>query len=287
MQALTVSVAWLDRAGVEQNVTVDSFVARLDPGLSGSLSIAPANIGASPPGGRHPAIPTAAKDLGDGISVFKPQAEGTVAWVFKNLTGVISRVCSGIAFAKTTSELTVEDLTSCTDTLGYLLSGYVRFSTVEPPSSDAPVSYAMPLDMQLTVSGTGYPLSPTYQCFDNAPADSLGPQAVVGYYCIVYPTVDVPRIWSGRLDVTGIPLGGSGSRICRYSADYDGDTLISNAEHPSSYTLVGGSLTRQNFLVIKATSTCPTGHRVDAAAGFFSDTRTVPHPDPDPPPPAG
>jgi len=59
-------------------------------------------------------------------------------------------------------------------------------------------------------------------------------------------------------------------RVCRYSADHDGNGRIDNPEHPASYSVVTTALGNQNFLVIRAAARCPadvgpfgTGNAVD------------------------
>jgi len=277
-KAIRVQVNWKDRTGADQFVSIDSFVSRVDPGLSGSLGVAPASTPTRRPGERDSAIPVNAKDLGDKTSVFKPLDNGTVAWVFNNLNGVITGKCM-VPLGTPTSALTVADVESCkNNTIGYLLSGFVRFSPDTPPNSDRPSGTALPLDMAIDITGTGYPVWPAYECYDDAPATAVNTMTYVSYYCVVYPNNATPRKWSGKLSVTGINLSGeSAAKICRYSADYDKNGVISNAEHPMNYSNVTGSLTRQNFLVISATQSCPAGHAADAPAGFFSNTATVLH----------
>lgn len=285
-KAVRVRVAWIDRAEGEQFVLIDSIIARADPGLSAALTQAPSSLTVQRPAGREASIPIGAHDLGDGRSVFVPSSNDTVAWVFNNLSGVIQGKCT-VAMGTLSSALTAADVASCSNnTWGYLLSGFVRFSFTSPPDSHQPNSAALMLDAGLvalpTLPAPAPPPdpAPVHECYDNSGqvAPALG--TVVSYYCIVYPSIALPRVWSGRLQLAGISLALNDPhprKICRYSADYDRNGSISNAEHPSDYVKVGGALTRQNFLVINASETCPVGHAVDPAAGYFSNTATVLH----------
>lgn len=282
-KAVRVRVSWLDRAGAQQWVQLDGFVAAADPSLSGVIMQPPEGNPTRQPG-RHQAIPAPAKDLGDGRSVFKPPALASgVAWVFDNRSGVIAKRCTGLSPSASSADLTLADVAgACTaDVNALLLSGYVRFSTGGTPDPEQPNSPALPLNMGLTTTADAGPV-PSFECFDDAPAAADATRtAGVRYYCAVTPFTRTPPSWDGRLIVLDLPLGGSDYKVCRYSADYDGDTRTSNAEHPLDYKKVETALTRQNFLVVGAAQTCPAGHRVDPSLGHFFDSATIEHqPDP-------
>lgn len=276
MISVDVAVQWTDRASELQNVRLSTFIAAIDPGLSGSLMIPPPDgISSRRPQGRSTDIPPVAADVGGGRSVFKPDASGTVAWVFNNLSGEITSVCAGLSPSTQAADV---DISGCTATKAYLLSGYVRYSTVSPPDSEQPNSAAMAFGLTLAVDVpvAEFP-SPAYQCYSRFPSATVG-----SYYCAVFPrssTGDAANrpvnTWGGRLDLTGISLGTY--KICRYTADYDGNGSISNAEHPATYTKVAGALTRQNFLVIRASESCPAGHPASPDTGVFTNTATVLH----------
>jgi len=91
-------------------------------------------------------------------------------------------------------------------------------------------------------------------------------------------TTTATTAWFGRLNVGDIiPASGTSTwQICRYSGDYDGNGVISNGEHPLDYRVVEGALGNQNFLVIKSTTTCPTGADGTTSGTFFS-IATVAH----------
>lgn len=275
-KALRINVSWTDRTEGQQFITLDSILSRTDPILSGGLSLSSKAPSYRRPSNRDGNIPTPAKDLGNGSSAFKPLPGGDVVWVFNNLTGVITGICN--IPAKPMADLVAADVDSCkSNTLGYLLSGFVSFSDDSPSDPGKPQGLALPMDLNLALTQSSA-LTPSYQCFNNAPITSPSTQTFVAYYCIVYPNADTPPIWSGQLTLTDIPLTGIGARtICRYSADYDGNGSIGNAEHPLVYTKVSASLSRQNFLVIPGTETCPVGHGIDASQGLFSNTATVRH----------
>ncbi|MBI5258324.1 MAG: hypothetical protein HY855_17600 [Burkholderiales bacterium] len=129
-RAVNVTVSWVDRGGTTRNVIVRDLVSRVDPALSGLLSTVRKLSAVGRRNNRHPTIPPRAHDLGDGASIFKPQENGTVAWVFDNITGEITHVCS-VSTTDTSDTLTTATVaTSCTVLAvgAQLLSGEVRFN---------------------------------------------------------------------------------------------------------------------------------------------------------------
>jgi type II secretory pathway pseudopilin PulG len=278
LKALRVHVAWTDHSGNDQFVLLDSMISHADPALGGSLGIAPTAAQHRPRAGRNAQIPAAAKPLeGEpNSSVFKPLSQGTLAWVFNNLTGLISGRCT-VNAASSAATLTAADLAQCTNnSAGYLLSGFVRFSDTLPPDALHPSGTALPLALGLTQLSPEPLQAPGFECFDDAPTGASA-SLFVSYYCAVYPNGAAQRVWSGRLDVLGLALGGNDWKVCRYSADDDGNGQISNAEHPLSYTAVTSPLSQQNFLVIRAAATCPAGQAINPANGVFASNATVLH----------
>jgi type IV pilus modification protein PilV len=107
------------------------------------------------------------------------------------------------------------------------------------------------------------------------------------YTCVVTPSnTGTPREWWGRLDLVPetagsprVPWSTSTYRVCRYSADYNGNGL-SNSDHPRNYRRVTGALDSQNFVVIQSGSNCPTDTAptyTGNQAGDFHNTNTAPH----------
>jgi Tfp pilus assembly protein PilV len=315
-QARTVQVVvdWKDRATESsrnddvQQVVLSTVVARVDPAFAAVVSFTPPPGGIRQPADRHPAIPTAAKDLRDKTSVYRPSSLASTVWVFNNLTGVITGVCS-IEAGTPVSALTAADVEACkNNTVGYLLSGTIRFSNADPVNPTVPEAAAIPLDVAIVASsyleariGTdGRPVKdsagnvimdtvmatpPTYQCFNNSLSGSPGTQAFVNYDCIVYPDSGTRRTWSGKVILTGFDTGTTADdhRVCRYSADYNGNgsvyvtntTFLDNYEHPAVYVKVTGSLARQNFLVVRGDRACPSAPAVDPTHGVFVDYSTA------------
>lgn len=280
LKALRVEVSWVDRANETQRVELNTFIAKADPALSGSMMVPPVSSPTRRPGEREASIPVQAKDLGNKTSVFVPSPTATVAWVFNNLTGVITGRCT-VAMGTTSNSLSLQDVESCSNnTVGYLLSGTIRFSNSLRPDPANPEGFALPLDVVITnsrLSGAiAAPTADQQQCFDDAPTSPSSTMPFVSYNCFIAPNEGTPRIWSGRAELSGIELTGANARkVCRYSADYDGNGSISNAEHPENYNAVSYSLARQNFLVINASvSRCPSGAAINPANGVFVNSNT-------------
>ena len=278
LREVRLRVQWQDRAGNDQFVMLDSFIARADPALGASLGLPASTSATRRPAERDVSIPVLAKDLGNGKSVFVPAPTATVAWVFNNMTGTITGVCT-VAMGTLNSSLTAADVAGCSNnTVGYLLSGVVKFSSAAMPDPAQPGGTAWPLDVGIVNSRLNGAISaPVHQCFDDAPTSAANTMAFVSFNCFVEPNNATPRIWSGRLELSGLNLGGGADakKVCRYSADYDGNGSISNTEHPENYNAVSGSLARQNFLVINAAASCPAGAAINPANGVFVNNSTV------------
>ena len=306
LKTVRVSVAWLDRAGQNQTVTLNSLIARADPALSGALSLAPSGAPVRQPLGRQSGIPVQARDLGNGTSGFKPPGSegGGVVWVFNNLTGVVVGVCNGVATAQ--DDLTTADVESCSNNAnGLPLSGYVRFATgsTQPTAVNAehPASSARNLDVALALTSTGH-ATPDHVCYADAPKTALTTSKAVAYWCVIFFNLDALPRWSGTSTLTPLAFvepaddvawtlatdaadtSASRYRVCRYTLATSDAQAIPNQWHPRTYTdvPVGQTLTNQNFLVIRAGDgtvafQCPTDVPPDPAAGDFVNSNTLPH----------
>ncbi|MFG6441178.1 type IV pilus modification PilV family protein [Roseateles sp. LKC17W] len=307
-QAVSVTVGWEDRSGAQQQLVLDTIISRAAPVFSLAMGVAPPSSGLRLPDKRNPVIPQSAKDLGNGASAFRPGGGSSAVWVFNNRTGVITGVCE-IPVDQAVSTLMASDVESCrNNTVGYLVSGTIRFSLGDTPDATAPQSTALPqplnASLNLTPSqfktrrngvlvlapGGDYPVSPNHVCFSDAPEAGATTRTAVNYSCLVHPNTQSPRNWWGQLLLTGLSLGATSStyKVCRYSADYNGNGYthipttdpegldkIDNEEHPAAYQRVSYSLARQNFLVVRGDAVCPGAPAPDASAGVFVDYSTV------------
>ncbi len=114
----------------------------------------------------------------------------------------------------------------------------------------------------------------------------------VSYACVVTPVdhdgVATPKRWWGS--VTLVPNSSSSDgtvwsistgqrKVCRYSADFNGNAKISNSEHPLWYRGVTGALDSQNFLVISDGQSCPTDKAANplGSPATYADNTTANH----------
>ena len=159
MKDLRITVAWTDRDNKSQQAVLRSVIAGNDPRFAAALSIPPNGSPVKDPLGRDLRVPIPAKDLGDGTSIFKPDAIGALAFVFNNDTGAITSKCTAVSTAMSTAQLTIANLASagCTSVNGLLLSGYVRFSVGNTPDAATPNDATLPLLMRVDLDSTAPP----------------------------------------------------------------------------------------------------------------------------------
>lgn len=251
---IELGVAWRDRRAESDNQWVDfaTLVTGTPPALAGSLFLPADGTGLALPQGRNPAIPAQATDLGNGTSSFSPPGGEGVSWIFNNLTGVITSLCTPTG--------------TCVATNAFLLSGYVRFATgtrptpalaeVPPPLSEADRASIADLPTAfVTVQRSGSPTPAVVNCLHQVYA------GYVAYHCAV-PLLTNATTWSGRsslhpANLATLPVGdlpdtrasATAVRVCRYTTAL---RPTRNADHPLDYSNVTGALTNQNFLVISA-----------------------------------
>ncbi|MFG6487714.1 prepilin-type N-terminal cleavage/methylation domain-containing protein [Roseateles sp. BYS78W] len=296
-KTVRVTVAWTDRSGTDQSIFLDTIISQTDPVYGLALGVTPPTNGVRQPDKRNPVIPQGARDLGNGSSAFQPSINSTRVWIFNNVTGVITSRCQ-------LSTQTANGLDSCdNNTIGYLVSGTVRFSQLATPDPSNPEASALP---SLTIAPTliasqfktadgkslapgGSDYSPSPECFNDSPSVSTPNQTMVNYSCVVYPNSQ--RNWWGQVLISGLSIGTDDGqyKVCRYSGDYNGNGytyktvpvvnlndpgfLIDNEEHPETYRAVTYSLARQNFLVVPGKSACPL-LPADTTASRFVDYST-------------
>ena len=203
LQAVQIDVNWLERSAANQNIRLNSFIAGASPALAASLRIPGHPGGTRNPRDRHASIPLSAKDLGNKTSGFVPSPNQTVAWVFNNLTGVITGKCL-VPMGTINAELTQADLQTCTTVHGLLLSGFVWFSTAAAPDPNRPEGTARPIEFKMATIMVGpedAPVqTPSYECYSDAPSSTPSAMRYVSYYCAVYPAFSDKPVWS-----SGVP----------------------------------------------------------------------------------
>lgn len=290
LRSVTTTVTWADRQAGEHTLTLATALSAIDPtqGAATVLARDPPRSGGSGgttgsgAAGRSLRIPAAAKNLGDGRHAFKPRVDETLVWLFDSVTGDVNGRCDSRVGVDNT-QIDATSLGNCKTLTGLLLSGHVRFATnsdtLTATDAEQPASPAMSLNLRLTLTTLNHP-APAWECVQDGPLDTppaTTTRTSIAWYCVIQPVAPAaggtPR-WSGRLDL--VPSGWSlvtstsGTagryRVCRYSADLDGNGRIDNAEHPASYSVVTTGLSNQNFLVIRAAARCPVDSGTGTAA---------------------
>lgn len=263
-----VKISWADRSGQPQELVLSTEIQRSPPELAASLIVPASGTATQLPRGRHPTIPQAAIDNGDGTSSFTPPGPGSgPVWKFNNTTGVIEDLCSP----------------SPCPTTARLLAGFIGFSlpsaplNSEHPPSDVPAGFSSKVKIEINPL-TPAPPAPTPPAL-TPPLCYLEeiPPKVLAYYCAIpVGTSTTPNyVWSGRSYLAPIspppsppPLdlsGGSptGYQVCRYTTVPgiplvgSGTPPLRNEDHPDQYKDVRTNLVNQNFLVIGGGVSCP------------------------------
>jgi len=308
-KVVKVDVRWADRGNNENLATLNTVVLGAAPALTARLSLPFVAAAVSQRGNRHSSVPLEARDLGNGTSAYKPFDEGSSAWVLNNRTGWVTQICTGVTLSQAT--LTSAALTTCSALTvpGRLVTGKVQFDLRTPAQFVADASMAetpqgpvLPLDASApllflndasnaAVNQSTGPICVSRQVAD---ATTAATRTFTPYACVVFPTDTTG--WGGQLllnpgdyaDATPgnwqIGTAATEFRVCRYTTA--ASDLTANANHPKTYCRVSSNsctsrvtenLSHQNFLVLRATQTCPTDTAVDVAAGNLVNSNTLAH----------
>lgn len=272
MRTASVSVAWINRAGEAQSVTLSTVISKSDPSDSGFLTFPlQQNTNLKLPGNRNINIPIPSIDLGGGKSALVIQSGVTL--VFSNVTAGIIQKCSGTVTAATYAADAGNGATvGCSDFLGYVLSGYVSGAITTSP--------LMPTGID-TSSITGS--NGTISCVFGPAPDPLHPGSYItgyDYYLCAIP-VALNQTWSGRIRLKGVLNPTATYKtllVCRFPY---GSSLQNNNENNSNalstqYVSVNESLDNQNYYILADTLTanasCPT---ITASGGTVANGGAV------------
>jgi Tfp pilus assembly protein PilV len=141
---INVSVAWTDRTGTNQSVTLNSVISRSDPQKINFLASNSGSTTNRQPKNRSIDIPYPATNFDNGTSGFKPGGSSSTYFIFDNTTGNVLYRCSGSTLASYSSS-------NCTaySSGAYLLGGYIYYYG----GSGAPLS-ASDLTLEISASST-------------------------------------------------------------------------------------------------------------------------------------
>jgi hypothetical protein len=282
LKGMNVTVTWKDRNNLNQAVSLATAIHGVAPELAGTLSVPSNGTPTSSPGGRNRAIPWNAVPLERNRSGFVPPqvAGGNVVWVFDNSTGIL-RVCNVVNIS--ISVAAAGNITGCDETeyeKFELLSGFVSFAnnaSTQATASDAwrPKGTAFPVAVQfIQTAPTGLTASPV--CFTESP---VADQPTLAYFCAVPIGSEKTRpAWSGYSIVTSSLLAAEpavgGFLTCRYTSTRTDSPPPPNNKHPRSYVDVAGTLSGQNFLIVRVV----TNTDADCPDGLPNGSTTYPQP---------
>lgn len=295
MRGLTVNMAWTDRAGEPQTVSISSVLSKTDPADSGYLGFPlPLNTNLKRPKNRNLDIPIPAIDLGNGESTVKFGTEGKYV-VFGNISGDVVKICTPTLTGTPTNADIIAALTSansgtsnCIQITGYIIAGYVgRDSSVSNVDWNA-------LESGLGIDYTGITRNAAgaenITCqFGNATNQNTG--ATIPdfkyYLCVVplaaptpAPSTNGPYNWSGTIRIAGPSawnISANKYYVCRYQYTTTNSLTDANPRNVQPYVEVNKSIDQQNYLIAttanatSATSpTCPASMTVaNVSAGVL------------------
>lgn len=279
MRGLTVNVAWTDRAGEAQKVTLSSVLSKTDPADTGFLGFPlPLNTNLKRPKNRNLDIPIPAIDLRTGESAVKFGTTGQYV-VFGNISGDIVKICTPSLSGTPDEEEVIEALTStdpstrnCTEIKGYIVAGYVgRDSSVSNTDWSA-IEGGLGIDYSGITRNAAGATGITCQ-FGNAVNQNNG-TTIAGfkyYLCVVPlapPSANAPYDWSGTVRIAGPSAwhsSGNKYYVCRYQYTATNSLTDINQRNVQPYVAVNRSIDQQNYLIAttsNSTSTaepiCPT-----------------------------
>ncbi len=288
LKSVTAGVSW-SFAGRPRHLALHTLASGVDPRLPAVAALVrdaldpddtPSHAPASPTQARA-SLPRDAIVLDSGLAMLRLWPDDGRVWVLDRLSGMITQSC-WVSPSRDPSTLRVAHLEGCSALSGMWLSGSVRFADPQDPTPEVskpdPGGVALGLDLNIRSEGAPASIS-SGSCVDNAPdTPSPLPRTHVRFHCRL-PTWGTPPTWSGRIDIVprGWTLGTTASdwRVCRYSADQNGNGRIDNAEHPATYVELDTSLDDQNFLIVRGDRACPG--TAQASGEDTTDLTTQPH----------
>jgi len=239
MRRASVVVSWVDRAGITNQMSLDTVISKTDPADVGALGFPlPQNTTLKRPKNRSMNIPVPALDLGNGKSVY--QMASNFAVVFSNDSGYVVQRCDHTVTSQS-------DLASgCELYDAFIVAGYVSKTMSSFPTALG-VNHS---------SLTDYDSSRALECTIGDAVDQNTGQTMSHYkyyLCIVPVTTD--GTWSGTMRLAGM-ASGTDYLVCRMQFPAAAG-LSANARNVQPYSQVNDSLDNQNY-IITTSGSCPT-----------------------------
>lgn len=284
--AMSVTVSWTDRTDQTQSVRLATAIAGIAPELAGTLSVPGEGDIVRQISGRNRAIPRIAKDLGGGMSGWIPPGSPTVAWVFDNITGLIT-LCTTTAASINgliyDTVNTANNNVTCTTNQAMLVSGFLRYAldTIQPTAVQASAPPSGPIDapafnlMEVWVNHSTVGFASPYPCVVQHVNLSPGvTTAYSAYYCAVPVTIiaGVPPAWTGSLAV-----GPTAMMAPVLSTTYNAMIKACRYQAAASYVVQKEALANQNFLLIRAGTGPDSPPSAQTGTAFTCPSPTLAH----------
>jgi Tfp pilus assembly protein PilV len=282
-RTITVTVAWTDRAGDNDQVVLQSVISKSNPADIGSLRAATVPSGfLYAPKGRNPGIPIRAVDIPSSDPYQPPERSRLYRagrwFAFLNESGEVFD-CGGTTMPTNDTNL----LSECTKVT--LLAGYISAAQGATLPSETQINAKFvdgtrPDGVTPVIADVGGPPVPGTLplCFVEATTDDNDPSTPIAgfltYGCLVTtanhavptPPATTPPAghhWSARVEL----FGTVSVKVCRFGYDpLVTDTEVDNDRHPPTYIYVGQqlasgvfidrSLGNQNYVLIPVGSPC-------------------------------
>ena len=283
MRGIQVAMAWTNRAGESQSLTLSSVISQTDPADSGFLGYPlPLNTNLKRPKDRNLDIPVRSVDLGTGQSGLRYGTGGQYL-VFSNVSGDVVKICTppsltaGSTDAQIISALTSADsgTASCTTLSGYIVAGYIKKGNSVSNTDWNAVKDNLGIDTSILAQGNNlHNAGATAISCNVQDATNQNTGAVISdwksYICVIpltAPGAGVAPTWSGRILVSGPSTwrGAAKYFICRFEYTATNSFTDPNLRNVQNYLNVNKSIDQQNYLLgtsANATDTsaptCPT-----------------------------
>lgn len=244
MRPAVVTVTWTDRADEAQTVSMATVISRTDPADVGALGFPlPANTTLKRPKNRNLNIPVPASDLGNGESAFRlPNTNFAV--VFSNESGYVVKQCNLNADV---TEITLTDLSNCSDATAYILAGYISLNSLG----------SFPTGLAINTGGIDGASGATCSVSDAIDQTTNNVIAGYKYYLCVISVPTSGSAWSGGPKLAAPALNsGSNLLVCRFQFPAT-NGISANQRNVQPYASVAESLDSQNY-VITSNGSCPT-----------------------------
>lgn len=302
MRGLTVNVAWMDRVGEAQTISLSSILSKTDPSDSGFLGFPlPLNTNLKRPKDRNLDIPIPAINIGNGESAVKFGTDGKYV-VLNNISADVVKICTPSLTGTPSSAAIIAALTSvdastrnCSDITGYIVAGYVgRDGSVSNTDWDA-IKNGIGIDYSGITRNLAGATNISCQFGDAVNQTTGATIADYKYYLCVVPlaaptpalSTNGPYNWSGTVRIAGPAIwNNSGNKyfVCRYEYVATNSLTDVNQRNVQPYVAVNKSIDQQNYLIATtanatstASPTCPSSMAASgvSAAVLHQDCRSA------------